>query len=155
MGDRKTITRALTKAGVGYWVKKGFGVTPEIGVLPWGRRRADLLAVNQKGVLVVCEVKSGLSDFRADKKYEQYLPHCNKMYFIVHDKDWIEPFKDTLKSQGIGILWLNPKTGLLKSILSAPHREMPKGNKKAIVLRIAWKASKFNKSNTKRYRVFL
>ncbi len=46
-------------------------------------RRADLIALNNKGVIIIAEVKSSLADFRADQKWPEYRDYCDRFYFAV------------------------------------------------------------------------
>src|SRR4051794_36333026 len=46
-------------------------------------RRADVLAVNEAGEVLIVEVKSGLADFRADRKWPDYQSWCDVFYFAV------------------------------------------------------------------------
>jgi hypothetical protein len=46
-------------------------------------RRADVLAVNDSGEVVIVEVKSGPADFRADQKWPDYQSWCDAFYFAV------------------------------------------------------------------------
>ncbi len=50
--------------------------------LPNGRR-ADIVALGPRGQIVVVEVKSSLEDFRADRKWGDYLAYCDAFYFAV------------------------------------------------------------------------
>ena len=50
--------------------------------LPNGRR-ADLMALGPKGDVLIVEVKSGLEDFRIDRKWPEYAPWCDGFYFAV------------------------------------------------------------------------
>lgn len=52
--------------------------------LPNGRR-ADVLAFDEAGVVVIVEVKSGVPDFRSDQKWPEYLDWCDAFYFAVDD----------------------------------------------------------------------
>jgi hypothetical protein len=54
---------------------------PEV-VLP-NNRRADLMALTDKGEIWIIEIKSGLADFQADDKWPEYLPYCDRFYFAV------------------------------------------------------------------------
>ncbi|RFD20985.1 DNA repair protein MmcB-related protein [Komagataeibacter melaceti] len=47
------------------------------------RRRADIMALTADGSFICIEIKSGLPDFRADHKWQDYLPWCDQMYFAV------------------------------------------------------------------------
>ena len=51
-------------------------------VLPTGRR-ADVAAMAGDGGIVLVEIKSCLADFRADRKWLDYLPYCDAFYFAV------------------------------------------------------------------------
>jgi hypothetical protein len=46
-------------------------------------RRADLMAVGRRGEVVIVEVKSGLDDYRVDRKWPEYAPFCDAFYFAV------------------------------------------------------------------------
>ena len=46
-------------------------------------RRADIIAINDKGTISVLEIKSSVADFRADKKWHEYREFCDRFYFAV------------------------------------------------------------------------
>ncbi len=46
-------------------------------------RRADLLALSDKGDFLLVEVKSSLADYRTDGKWPDYLPFCDRFSFAV------------------------------------------------------------------------
>ena len=46
-------------------------------------RRADVVGVNGDGALLIVEIKSSIADFRADRKWREYLAHCDRLYFAV------------------------------------------------------------------------
>ena len=48
-------------------------------------RRVDVMGINEKGHILVAEVKSGPADFRSDGKWEDYLDFCDGFYFAVAD----------------------------------------------------------------------
>lgn len=50
--------------------------------LPNGRR-ADILALASNGDFLIVEIKSGVADFRADRKWPYYRLHCDRFYFAV------------------------------------------------------------------------
>ena len=58
------------------------------------RRRADLAGLDRQGRLVIVEVKSSLADFRTDKKWPEYLTHCDLFYFAVGDDFPLEKLPD-------------------------------------------------------------
>jgi hypothetical protein len=57
----------------------GFACISELP-LPSGRR-ADLVALNERGEIWIVEIKSSLEDLRADHKWEDYRAHCDRLFF--------------------------------------------------------------------------
>jgi hypothetical protein len=52
--------------------------------LPLGNgRRADLVALDRTGSIILVEVKSCRADFAADRKWQEYLAYCDRFYFAV------------------------------------------------------------------------
>ena len=49
-------------------------------------RRADIAAVNRDGEVLIVEVKSSLADFRADRKWRDYVACCDRLYFAVSER---------------------------------------------------------------------
>jgi hypothetical protein len=48
--------------------------------LPSGRR-ADLVALNERGEIWIVEIKSSIEDLRADQKWPDYRAHCDRLLF--------------------------------------------------------------------------
>lgn len=46
-------------------------------------RRVDILALGPKNEIIVLEIKSSLTDYRTDAKWEEYLDFCDRFYFAV------------------------------------------------------------------------
>jgi len=57
----------------------GFSSVSELP-LPSGRR-ADLVALNERGEIWIIEIKSSVGDLRADNKWEEYRAHCDRLFF--------------------------------------------------------------------------
>jgi hypothetical protein len=57
----------------------GFACVSELP-LPSGRR-ADLVALNERGEIWIIEIKSSVEDLRADHKWEDYRLHCDRLFF--------------------------------------------------------------------------
>ena len=57
----------------------GFSCISELS-LPSGRR-ADLVALNERGEIWIVEIKSSVEDLRADHKWEDYRAHCDRLFF--------------------------------------------------------------------------
>jgi hypothetical protein len=79
--SRPQITSAITRGAARLFVALGYAPLLEVG-LPNGRR-ADIMALGPRGQIAVAEVKSGLEDFRTDRKWGEYLPYCDAFYFAV------------------------------------------------------------------------
>ena len=46
-------------------------------------RRVDVIAVNGAGDTVIVEIKTSTADYRADRKWSEYLEFCDAFYFAV------------------------------------------------------------------------
>jgi hypothetical protein len=57
----------------------GFTCVSELP-LPSGRR-ADLVALNERGEIWIVEIKSSVEDLRADQKWHEYRAHCDRLFF--------------------------------------------------------------------------
>jgi len=57
----------------------GFSCVSELP-LPSGRR-ADLVALNERGEIWIVEIKSSIEDLRADQKWPEYRAHCDRLFF--------------------------------------------------------------------------
>ena len=72
----------------------GFACVSELA-LPSGRR-ADLVALNERGEIWIVEIKSSVEDLRADHKWEDYRAHCDRLFFAFTQDMPCELFpKDT------------------------------------------------------------
>ena len=78
---RPEITTAVTRGAARLLIDLGYAPLAEV-TLPNGRR-ADLMALSRKGHILIIEVKSGLEDFRVDRKWHEYMPYCDAFAFAV------------------------------------------------------------------------
>ena len=60
---------------------RGFSTVTELPLLDG--RRADVVALNGEGALLIVEIKSSVADFRADYKWRDYAAHCDRLYFAI------------------------------------------------------------------------
>ena len=60
---------------------RGFASLMEFRLV--GGRRADILAIDDAGTVIIVEVKSGVPDFRSDQKWPEYRAWCDVFYFAV------------------------------------------------------------------------
>jgi hypothetical protein len=79
--SRPETTNVVTR-GVGRLMAE-LGYAPLLEVTLPNGRRADIMALGPKGEIAIAEVKSGLEDFRTDRKWAEYLPYCDAFYFAV------------------------------------------------------------------------
>jgi hypothetical protein len=79
--NRPRTTLAVTRGAARLMTDLGYAPLLEVG-LPNGRR-ADVMALGPKGDIVICEVKSGVEDYRVDRKWPEYQPFCDAFYFAV------------------------------------------------------------------------
>lgn len=79
--SRPDTTHAITKGVARLVADMGYAPLTEV-CLP-NSRRADVLALGKKGDIIIVEVKSGLDDYRVDRKWQEYAPFCDAFYFTV------------------------------------------------------------------------
>lgn len=79
--SRPETTLGVTRGVARLLVDMGYAPLLEVG-LPNGRR-ADVMALGPRGDIVICEVKSGVEDYRCDQKWQDYGPFCDAFYFAV------------------------------------------------------------------------
>lgn len=79
--SRPETTLSVTRGAARLMADLGYAPLLEVG-LPNGRR-ADVMALGPRGDIVICEVKSGVEDYRCDQKWREYGPFCDAFYFAV------------------------------------------------------------------------
>lgn len=75
------LTRALTRGVCRMLAEMGYGTLTEFR-LPNGRR-VDVIGLGAGGDFAIVEIKSTVGDFRGDRKWREYLPFCERLYFAV------------------------------------------------------------------------
>ena len=77
---RQSETALLIARGTARLLRSlGFACISELP-LPSGRR-ADLVALNERGDIWIVEIKSSIEDLRADQKWQDYRLHCDRLFF--------------------------------------------------------------------------
>ncbi len=124
-GSRPEITSLVTRGAARLMAAMGYAPLLEV-CLPNGRR-ADVMALGPKGEIVICEVKSGLEDYRVDRKWGEYLPFCDAFYFAVAPEF----------PQGV----LAPEPGLIVAdgfggavVRASPHTPLAGARRKALIV---------------------
>ncbi|WP_373008998.1 MmcB family DNA repair protein [Hyphomonas sp.] len=109
-------------AGHGY-----FGVT-EMTLA--NNRRADIAAVGPAGEIAMVEIKSSVADFRADSKWPDYMPFCDRFYFAV-----MADFPQDLLPEAAGLIVADAFGGAV--IREAIPDKLAGARRKAVILRFA------------------
>ena len=79
--SRPATTLSVTRGAARLMADMRYAPLLEVG-LPNGRR-ADVMALGPRGEIAICEVKSGVEDYRVDRKWHEYAPFCDAFYFAV------------------------------------------------------------------------
>jgi hypothetical protein len=58
-----------------------------------GGRRADLMALDARGQIVIVEIKVSRADLLGDGKWTDYLAHCDRFYWAVPEGFDLSPFE--------------------------------------------------------------
>lgn len=156
--SRKETTQKLAKAAMHYFVHKNYSCHYEFGVGKWGKRRLDLLCLNLKGNLVGIEVKSCNADYRADSKWKEYLPFCNKLYLLIPPKMLKSKFYpqilSDLKPWGVGVMTLG-ENGYIQVVKSAKSRDVDTDVSRNILMKMAWRSGTSKREVKRRQRTVL
>ncbi|HEX6101508.1 MAG TPA: MmcB family DNA repair protein [Alphaproteobacteria bacterium] len=97
-------------------------------------RRADIFALSDRGEAVIVEIKSSVEDFRADQKWPEYQPWCDRFYFAVS-----ESFPRELVPEECGLIVADSWTAVI--LRDSPVRTLAPARRKALTLRAALAAS--------------
>tara|TARA_A100001388_G_scaffold137779_1_gene102119 strand:+ start:227 stop:664 length:438 start_codon:yes stop_codon:yes gene_type:complete len=81
MIDEFLNTQRITDAIARSYFGQGDGVLREFKLK--NRRRVDLVTINDKGWIIIIEIKSSPEDFLSDKKWSEYIDWADQFYFGV------------------------------------------------------------------------
>ena len=121
-------TNAVTRGAARLFLALGYTPLAEVG-LPNGRR-ADLMALGPRGEIAIAEVKSGLDDYRTDRKWAEYAPFCDAFYFAV-DAD----FPRHILADGPGLIVADAFGGAV--LVEPPVVPLAPARRKALTLTFA------------------
>lgn len=88
--------------------------------------RVDLMALGPKGEVWVVECKSGLNDFRGDRKWQGYLEFCDRFFWAV-DVD----FPTEALPEGTGLILADAYDGEI--VRMGPHAPLAGARRKALM----------------------
>ena len=106
----------------------GFACISELP-LPSGRR-ADLVAINDRGEIWIVEIKSSIEDLRADQKWPEYRAHCDRLFFAFLRDLPCEIFPDET-----GLIIADAYGAHLQR--PAPEHRLPAPTRKSMTVRFA------------------
>ncbi len=99
--------------------------------LPLGNgRRVDIAGLDRRGTFIVVEIKSSLTDYRADGKWPEYLAFCDTFYFAVG-----ADFPLTVLPADVGVIVADAYQGAV--VRPAPMTPIKPARRKALTLRFA------------------
>jgi hypothetical protein len=111
----------------------GFASVSELP-LPSGRR-ADLVALNDRGEIWIVEIKSSIEDLRADQKWPEYRAHCDRLFFAFMQDLRCEIFPDET-----GLIIADAYGAHLQR--PAPEHRLPAPTRKSMTVRFALAAAR-------------
>lgn len=130
--DPRDLAKDLARGVARALAQRGFATLTEFALA--NGRRADLLALGRDGELVIVEIKSSVADFRADRKWPDYLDFCDRLYFAVPDGFPVE-----LIPEECGLIMADPfGAGFLRD---APASPLAAARRRAVTLRFALHAA--------------
>lgn len=134
-GLRPETTALVTRGAARLLVGLGYAPLLEVS-LPNGRR-ADLMAVDGRGCFAIVEVKSSWEDLRADGKWPEYAPYCDRFFFAVSPD-----FPREMLPEGPGVIVADGFGGAVT--VEAPSAPLAPARRKALTLQFArlaaWRA---------------
>ena len=127
-GRQSETARAVARGTARLLRTLGFTSIAELP-LPSGRR-ADLVALNERGEIWIVEIKSSVEDLRADHKWEDYRAHCDRLFFAFTQDVPHEIFpRDT------GLIVADAYGAHL--LCDAPEHRLPAPTRKLMTVRFA------------------
>ena len=126
--SRPETTQSVTRGAARLMADMGYAPLLEV-CLPNGRR-ADVMALGARGEIAICEVKSGVEDYRVDRKWHEYAPFCDAFYFAVAPE-----FPDGILPDEPGLIVADGFGGAV--VREAPVRLLAPARRKALTLAFA------------------
>ena len=108
--------------------------------LPNGRR-ADMMAIDGRGMLTIVEIKVSRADLLGDCKWRDYLDYCDRFFWAVPHGFGLEPFEDDRREPGLCGLIVADRYDA--AIVREPAlRKLAAARRKAETLRFARRAAR-------------
>ena len=130
---RQSETALMIARGVRRLLRaRGFSSVTELPLVDG--RRADIVAVNGEGEVLIVEVKSSPADLRADRKWRDYLAACDRLYFAIS-----EATPAAIMPADAGLILADPYGAEI--LREADIRRMASATRRALLLRFALAAA--------------
>ncbi|WP_420548953.1 MmcB family DNA repair protein [Curvivirga sp.] len=133
LSSRPDTTLSVTRGTRRLLAQLGFHTITELSLK--NGRRVDLIGLNDKGKIIIVEVKSSREDFQVDEKWEEYLPFCDQFYFAVSSE-----FPTELLPPDIGFIIADAYGA--EVIRAATIGDLNPARRKALTIRFARMAAK-------------
>ncbi len=93
-------------------------------------RRADIMALTDKGALWIVEIKSSVTDFQVDQKWPEYRDYCDALFFAV-----ATDFPQEILPEDTGLIIADRFGGEI--LRPAPEHRLAPARRKALTLHYA------------------
>jgi hypothetical protein len=104
-------------------------------------RRADLMAIDARGCVVIVEIKVSRADLLGDAKWPDYLDYCDRFYWAVPTGFDCAPFaRDQLRPEIAGLIVADRYDAVI--VREAAVRSLAAPRRKAETLRFARRAAR-------------
>ena len=108
--------------------------------LPNGRR-ADMMAIDPKGLITIVEIKVSRADLLGDQKWPAYLDYCDRFFWAVPAGFALAPFEaGLLGPEHSGLIVADRYEAAV--LREAPMRTLAPARRKAETLRFARRAAR-------------
>jgi hypothetical protein len=98
-------------------------------------RRVDVIGLDAGGAIAIVEIKSSLEDFRADRKWREYLDYCDRFFFAVP-----EGFPRRVMPEDCGLMVADAYGAAI--LREAPELPLNPARRRAQILRFAQTAAR-------------
>lgn len=130
---RQSETAAMIARGVRRLLRaRGFSSLTELKLVDG--RRADIVAVNEAGEVLIIEIKSSPEDLRADRKWRSYARCCDRLYFAISEATPAE-----IAPAEAGLILADPYGAEI--VRQAEFRPLAAASRRALLLRFAQAAA--------------
>lgn len=126
--SRPDVTAALARGVTQLLINHGLASILEVPLA--NGRRADVMALTQRGEIWIVETKSCLADYACDAKWPDYLEYCDRFFFGV-----TESFPHALIPEDAGLIVADGFDGAI--LRESPLRPLAGARRKAVTLQFA------------------